>query len=382
MKIDGKKTGSVAILSLLILVILYQGVNHPFVTSKEQTDEEALASEYEKTKKEYLFCYSDSSMQEFFYDMALDYYGETGVAVDVKYMDSISYLEHIYQASLEGTAVPDAYYMQNDALEEAIYMGIAKKQEQVDLSDAYAVAADAATYEDAVYAWPVGYETVVYVYLEGEFPEQPTSLQSVLDYASENDLERDVSNLFEWAISDEYYDLVFVGDCYTFTEEDGFLQETVEEALLAEKYAYVSGLSEVLTMENTMTYEEVWQHVEAEEIASALISTKDLQNLPEAYTVCTDFSLTEELAATMPSITGLLVENPFGKQGKIGDFLQYVYDHQEDLTDTASVYPVTEESEVSTVYENSFSLPIALDRTLYLKELGSDFITAWGEESL
>ena len=141
----------------------------------ENGTETASVSRVVKQPADLTFWYSDESYQEFFEKAAEEYYEDTGIVVDAEYQDSMDYMDAVYTVTMQGEAFPDLYMIGSDELEEAYLYGLAAENTASDIyeSTVAANAVTASTYKEKMYAYPLSYNTCLFVYKNGYFETEP-----------------------------------------------------------------------------------------------------------------------------------------------------------------------------------------------------------------
>lgn len=387
------------VLTLALLAGLCRGVyRFPDIENAEEPEavvfspeeEEALAREaYEEAEKTVIFWYCSPRMTPFLTRCGLDFYRESGIAVGFEEKEELFFVEQLYDASIAEEKAPDGYLIGADALEEVVLLGLAEENpyaaelgllsdsEESDFAEA---ARTAATLRGEVYGYPVYFETPVFVYLTEAFDEAPVSIQGMLDFVAENELSITVGNLIEWDLDDEFYDLALVGDCFTFSDEEvGTLTVTVDEARLAEKKAFLSALSESITLDvDTISEGTVVSRLNHRATASAIVDSSDLAALTVPYAVCTPLPLNESLTASGCASTELLLVNGFSEEKEAAsEFARFVsteaQSYLHELTPhfaaSRAVNTSDEEQIVYAAYEEAAAMPHSMDSATFLKKL-------------
>lgn len=83
-----------------------------------------------------------------------------------------------------------------------------------------AKAVEASTYREKMYGYPLSYNTCIFAYRNGYFENQPESVQSIIDYAIDNDPPENVQYLLEWDVNDPFYDFPFVSNSVSFEKKE------------------------------------------------------------------------------------------------------------------------------------------------------------------
>lgn len=112
--------------------------------------------------------YTDETMESYLNEAAIAYQEKTGIAVSLKMVSGLEYLEGIQEASLHSTEGPDAYIVNSDSLEKARLAGLATPMEDpegvLNTDNFPQVALNSVTYNDKIMGYPFTYETAAFFY--------------------------------------------------------------------------------------------------------------------------------------------------------------------------------------------------------------------------
>lgn len=259
----------ISIIGVLCLLIMELHVGFmDFISLSER--EEMLYSQKEKIR----LWYTDSTLTDYINSVALEFYEDTDVRVVSELVSGSEYLERISDASLSGEEAPDLYIIGNDSLGKAYLSGLA-----LEISDGGKVvnrqeypqsSLDAATFMNRIVGYPFYFETSYLLYNktylekiatdvvkeeylsngeteEDDFEEEeqelapeillseefqtkveakmkellPNSIEDILDFADEYDAPENVETIFEWDVSDIYYNYFFLGKYLTVGGDTG-----------------------------------------------------------------------------------------------------------------------------------------------------------------
>lgn len=212
-------------------------------------------------KETIYFWYSDDSMTNFVNSAAVAFGEKENVRVLPVLTSDSEYLEALNQESLHSAQVPDAYIISHDSLEKAYLAGLAGEINDVENvcneSNFPSAALSAVSYEGKKVAYPLSYETSILVYNEtylaewaaqiaqkellGEGEEEeapaensqgipvdeealaqktaeymekaiPATVDDILYIADTFDVPEGVEGVFEWDVSDIFYNYWIVGN--------------------------------------------------------------------------------------------------------------------------------------------------------------------------
>lgn len=112
--------------------------------------------------------YTDEALTDFLGSVALTYYEDTDIHVELKLVSGLEYLETINQNSIHDHEYPDMFIVGNDSLGKAYLSGLASELKDAEhvLTDTYfcETALNAVTYDGRYVAYPMYYETSYLLY--------------------------------------------------------------------------------------------------------------------------------------------------------------------------------------------------------------------------
>ena len=240
-----------------------------------------------------------------------------------------------------------------------------------------------------MYAYPLTFHTPVFVYRSDVFATAPASVEQIFAMAQNDELGLIAGNLIEWNVADEFYDFSFVGESFSFDENDmGKLSVTTDEARYAEELAFFGGLTETIDLDTeTMTRKQVLDDFNSGATLSAIIDSWDLGAVNgDTCQVAALPAMNDTLSMRGGSYTELLVVNAFTeKEKKAADFAFYVTtEAMGDFEAQTGHVPVkgsviTDETSriIYNAYENSVSIPNTMDVEDFLRELKNRMTAVW-----
>jgi len=261
-----KKFYSILFCVLMVVSLLFTGEYNPVEEGNNFFDDTITLHLW----------YTDDALTEYLNSVALYYYEDTGVRIVPELVSGLEYLENVNEASVAGGNVPDVYLVSNDALGKAYLAGLAypvKDEKGFVSEENYPKAAlSAVKYQDKTVAYPLYYETAVFLcnetYLnqmaeaaveaeqdaaEGEAAMEavaaaqsdaelealaasadassqvsgngvsenavlekkeqmiPSNIDEILTFADEYDAPETVESILKWDVSDIFYNYFFVG---------------------------------------------------------------------------------------------------------------------------------------------------------------------------
>ncbi len=334
MKIVQKRMMAAGCIGVLLIggavVVAKQGTyeqNEKNVASETET---ASVSRVVKQPADLTFWYSDKSYQKFYEKAAEEYYEDTGIVVDVQYQDSMDYMDAVYNATIQNEGFPDVYMIGSDQLEEAYLYGLAAENTASDIYES-TVAANAVTasnYKDKMYAYPLSYNTCLFVYKDGYFETEPENLQAIIDYSIDNEPPENVQYLLEWDVNDAFYDFPFVSNSVSFVKDKvETMQVSYDEDLYNQDLEFFSQSLESFSIDaSTVTEESVVSDFNQGKTLCAIIDSDSVAKLEGTdYKMRELPALNDTLSVASAALTDLVVVNDFSeKKEKAADFAEYV----------------------------------------------------------
>ncbi|MBQ0042736.1 MAG: extracellular solute-binding protein [Lachnospiraceae bacterium] len=154
----GKRIGSIFLVLLVLAVFIYVAYEHDRAGSDEGVS----------AKDTIVLWYTDEVLADYLSSVALSYYEEYDVHVDIQLVSGLDYLETINRESLHGKDSPDIYIVPNTSLEKAYLAGLASVVSDPDgliTTDHYPqTAINAVTYDGKIVGYPMYFDTSVFVY--------------------------------------------------------------------------------------------------------------------------------------------------------------------------------------------------------------------------
>ena len=154
-----KKILSIILLCCIVLLALTARVYVPRAGENNLED---------KTTHNIIVWYTDEAMEGYLNEAAIAYQEKTGIAVSLKMVSGLEYLEGIQEASLHGNEGPDAYIVSSDSLEKARLAGLAVPMKDpagvLNTENFPQVALNAVTYNNKILGYPFTYETAAFFY--------------------------------------------------------------------------------------------------------------------------------------------------------------------------------------------------------------------------
>lgn len=453
------KFGVVLLIICMLALELYVGV----INSKKAEEETAVYS-----KDTIVLWYTDDTLTDFLNSVALAYYEDTDVHVELKLVSGLEYLENINYASTHNGEKPDLYIVGNDLLGKAYRSGLA-----VEVLDSSGIlnaqhysqpALDAVTYEGKYVGYPMYFETSYLLYnatyleqvatsemeelwaqneaqegaegeeepeedaqlpdeeLEGEevspyaddpkFQEAvrsrvmelvPLTIDDILDFADQYDAPGNVDAIFEWDVSDIFYNYFFVGN---YVEVGGPAGDDPEKFDIYNENAIrclnvYQALNQFFSIDADLTYEEVIQDFMEGKTVFTLATTDAIARLEQAkadgtfvydYGVAMIPDLTDELQAREVSYTNAIAINGYSdKKAQANAFAKYIcLDHADSLYGrtgkvASSMNVIYENGAIDVIlmeYAATIPMPKVVEASNFWIELEMCFTNVWlGEDA-
>lgn len=444
----------ISIIGVLCLLIMELHVGFmDFISLSER--EEIRYSQKEKIR----LWYTDDALTDYLNSVALEFYEDTDIRVATELVSGSEYLERISDASLNGEEAPDLYIVGNDSLGKAYLAGLAMEIDDggkvVNRQEYPMASMDAVTFLNRTVAYPFYFETSYLLYnktylekiatdvvkeeylsdgtsedsedeeygaeeelapeilLSEEFSAKveakmkellPNSIEDILDFADEYDAPENVETIFEWDVSDIYYNYFFLGNylnvggntgddpnniniynasaisCLeTYQDLNQFFSidaETVDYASIIRKFIEGKLIFTVATTDAVATIE---QHLAEGEFAYEY----GVMKMPNVNDVLKTRSL---------STTNVVAINGYSEHTKAANRLAaYItHDRVDDLYIKTGkmparlnlIYPYPELQTILYEYAQSISMPKMIETSNFWIELELCFTKAWqGEDA-
>ena len=243
-----KYLGVAALGALLIGLIAAVANKGTYQTGEELLTEMPAVSAIEKYEEalsggaDLRFWYDDASYDTYFMNMAANYYKETGIVVEVNYIDAMDYVGEIYNVTMEEGALPDVYLLSGEELEKAHLYGVAGENQNAE-SYVGAVADNAITASKChgkMFGYPLSFNVCLLAYNNQYFETAPESLQAIIDYSDDNEPDENVQYLLEWDAYDPFFGFLFVSDSVRLnTEGVGVLEASYDKSRLEQSMLFL-----------------------------------------------------------------------------------------------------------------------------------------------
>lgn len=350
-----------------------------------------------KEDKETLtFWYTGDENEAFFLQCADDFWKETGIAVSVAKQQSLNYFSGIYDATELGEEFPDVYLLGGEELEKAYFSQLIKENPKGELyrKEILPQGIKASSYGEKLLGYPLYFETYVFAYRNGYFEAPPTSIQEMLSYSAENDPGEEVERLFEWNLSDSFYNFAFFGAAETLEEKDkGMLEIARNEEIFSSCAHVIELLSDniALEVENFSEDDMVDRFLSGKSLA-VLLNTNRLKELEGVdVSVSTLPAVTEGVPMRGAAKTTMLCVNQLSEQTDAAEkFADYVASKKsKELWEMTGHVPVKSEfldntfkNQAAAQYEAAMPLPSALNAVDYWVKFQNTVLEIWNGTEL
>lgn len=447
----------VLLIVCMLTLELYVGVIHSGTTDEEGANTFS-------SKDTIVLWYTDDTLTDFLNSVALAYYEDTDVHVELKLVSGLEYLENINYVSIRNGEKPDLYIVGNDLLGKAYRAGLA-----AEVSDRYGIlctenysqsALDAVTYEGKYVAYPMYFETSYLLYnatyleqvalaeVEAEWAENaeediaaaetsqntenaqengdgenageaalmedpefqaavlaraqelvPMTIDDILDFADQYDAPENVDAIFEWDVSDIFYNYFFVGN---YVDVGGPAGDNPEQVDIYNENAIrclnvYQDLNQFFSVDaDHVSYESVIQDFMEGKTIFTLATTDAIARLEQAkadgtfpyeYGVAMIPDLTDELQSKEVSYTNAVAINGYSdKKAQANAFAKYIcLDHADSLyTRTGKVasclnvsYDVGAIDIILMEYAATVPMPKVVETSNFWVELEMCFTNVW-----
>lgn len=293
------------------------------------------------------FWYDDSSYDTYFTNMAANYYEETGVLVELTYLDTMDYVGDIYDATMEDGAFPDAYLLSGEELEKAHLYGVAGEN-KIGASYSGIVANNAITASKChgkMFGYPLSFNVCLLAYNNQYFSTAPESLQAIIDYSDDNEPDENVQYLLEWDAYDPFFGFLFVSESVVLnTDGIGVLEASYDDALLEQSLLFLEeSLASFSLPLDTVTEESVIADVFNGVTLCAIVDSDSMVELYDtSYDIAEFPRLNEELDAQSAALTDMIIVNDYTeKRAEASAFAKYLtLDNYGSVWEMTGHYPV------------------------------------------
>lgn len=344
-------------------------------TKKVEESTEEIEVNVKDLSADMIFWYDDASYTSFFERAANAYYEDTGKIVCVQYIDSLDYLEDIYQGTMADSVYPDVYLLSGEELEEAYLYGLAafNTSEDVYKNAVAENAVVASSYNEKMYAYPLSYNTSLFVYQNDYFETAPTSLEDIINYSNENEPPENVEYLLEWDINDPFYDFPIISNSVNFERTEARkLSITYNETLYNSDLEFLQGMLESFSVDAaTVSEESIISNFLNGETLCAILDTDAMAELSGyAYNYTELLKLNDSLPVQACALTDLVIVNEFAKDtAGAAEFAEYLtLTMSEELHGMSGHYSVKLSDDANdmekvaySAYENSILAPNSQD---------------------
>lgn len=380
-----KRVVAVAAVVAMAAALLYGGTKEVAPLSEEES---ALSLFGEK--ETLYFWYADEALTNFVNSAAVSFGEKEDVRVIPVLCEESEYLEAINNASLHTNQIPDAYLLSHDSLEKAYLAGLAgeiKDVEDVANEEHFPKAAlDAVTYDGGLVGYPLSFETSVLVYNETyletwaaqqaeselaatEEEEEPAetvdesaqatsesadaasldetavaekteeylaeaipgTVDDILNIADTFDVPEGVEGVFEWDVSDIFYNYWLVGNYMIVGGDAGDDRTNINidnEETRACLQVY-KDLNQFFSIESdTVEYDAVMQDfidgkivftIATTDAVATLEAAKEDGSLAYEYGFATVPNVSESYASRSMSVTNCVVINGYSEKKELAN---------------------------------------------------------------
>ena len=293
------------------------------------------------------FWYDDASYENYFTTMAANYYEETGVLVELIYVDTMDYVGDIYDATMAEGAYPDAYLLSGEELEKAHLYGVAgvSKMEATYSGIVANNAITASKCHGKMFGYPLSFNVCLLAYNNQYFATAPESLQAIIDYSDDNEPDENVQYLLEWDAYDPFFGFLFVSESVVLnTDGIGVLDASYDEALLEKSLLFLEeSLASFSLPLDTVTEESVISDVMNGVTLCAIVDSDSMVELYDSQYDIAEFPrLNEELDAQSAALTDMIVVNDYTENRDAASaFAKYLtLDNYGSVWEMTGHYPV------------------------------------------
>ncbi len=402
------------LISLTLILLLLAGAALAAETIPQTQEKEVRETIFASGETLY-FWYADDALTDYLTNVSAAYYEESGNHVIPVLQTGHEYLEAINNASVhpaeDSPQMPDLYVISNDSLERAYLAGLATQIADGGIcnTDTFPqTALDAVTYREKYVAYPFYYETSAFLYnktyMEQAEREVPRTIDDILAFADEYDAPEQVEAVFQWVVSDIFYNYYFTGNYMIVGGEAGDdpTQVDIDNSQTKACLEVYQNLNQYFSIDTKeVTYDTVLQDFIDGKIVMTVATTDAVARLEEAkengdfpyeYGITVMPDLTADLKGRSLSVTNGIVINGYSEKGETAnDFAAFLTkNHADKLYENtgkiASRYGVLYDNrsvaEFMDEYESSISMPKLLGAGNFWIQLEVCFSRIWTGEDV
>lgn len=429
-------------------------------TMEMKVVEEIPVSSFHSDKETIYFWYSDDALTNYINSAAVAFGEKEDVRVIPIQTSKNDYLEAVNKASLDGEGrIPDAYIINNDSLERAYLAGLAVPVEDeglLTISNYPRTALNAVTYQNQLIAYPMYFETSALLYNrtyldmcldkiynpeaaeEGEAEEDEEDIQPVEEEASEEDSDEEeeaivweelisetgtpytldgllqlanifdapeqVQVVFEWNVSDIFYNYWFVGGYLGVGSDTGDDRSQIDinnEQVIGclEKYKSLSQFFSIQS--DKITTEECMQDFIDGKSLFTIATSNEIETLKQKkeagemqyeYGFANIPQISDMLSSRSMSVTNTIAVNGYSEHKKLAnkfaaflvdEYTQSLYERSGKISARANGNPRDEAIGVFyEEYTRSISLPKMMEIGNFWLQLEALFSKVWNDAEI
>ena len=341
------------LISLTLILLLLAGAALAAETIPQTQEKEVRETIFASGETLY-FWYADDALTDYLTNVSAAYYEESGNHVIPVLQTGHEYLEAINNASVhpaeDSPQMPDLYVISNDSLERAYLAGLATQIADGGIcnTDTFPqTALDAVTYREKYVAYPFYYETSAFLYnktyMEQAEREVPRTIDDILAFADEYDAPEQVEAVFQWVVSDIFYNYYFTGNYMIVGGEAGDdpTQVDIDNSQTKACLEVYQNLNQYFSIDTKeVTYDTVLQDFIDGKIVMTVATTDAVARLEEAkengdfpyeYGITVMPDLTADLKGRSLSVTNGIVINGYSEKGETAnDFAAFLTKNHAD----------------------------------------------------
>lgn len=382
--------------------------------------------------------YTDDALTDYVASAALSFYEDTDIRVIPVLTSGLEYLENIYDASVRTREYPDVYLVTNDSLEKAYLAGAASEIQDMDnvvSEENYPTAAlQAVTYRGKKIAYPLSFETSVFLYnetylndiarkaLEAESIQDtdggselpaisedavkqkaqemlPKDIAQLLSLADSYDAPEGVEAVFKWDVSDIFYNYFFIGGAICVGGDDGDDPDQIDlyNPRALESLKVYQNMNQFFSINpDEVNYDSVLQEFIDGKVVFSVVTTDAVARLEEAkkegkftyeYGISQIPDISEDTSSRSLSVTNTAVVNGYSElKEEANRFAAYLASACADtLYPRAGKVPAHknvafENDKITTAamgYENSMPIPKMVEVSNFWVQMEICFTRVW-----
>jgi maltose-binding protein MalE len=309
--------------------------------------------------EELVLWYTNEGLSTYIEEAANEYKTEHNITIVPKLVSEIDYIENMNQAVLSDETAPDLFISENCDLEKLYLAGLTTPNQDADYTadKFYETALNAFTYKDKLLAYPLYFETSYLIYNANYVTTPPSTMDDILNFASEFDAPEGVETILNWDVTDALCNYFFIGN-YINHDENAQDSCFTDKDKVLQALTYYQSLNQYFAIDaDTVDYEEAFQNFMEGKSVFTIAKTDKLPEFEVAEGISQSTGVDVQGKKLSASVIGAGVETIWSKtevEGNITDNTNATVDN------TKQNSSIMEESKNSaTIQDSNLAIKIA-----------------------